>query len=67
MKMGFISFLIVYLVLFKDSGTLFFKDSENILDEYFGKYFDPAHDKFYKMACAPSEDSDQPEISIRPV
>ena len=22
--------------------------------------FEPAHDKTYKMACAPSEDSDQP-------
>ena len=22
--------------------------------------FEPAHDKIYKMACAPSEDSDQP-------
>ena len=25
-----------------------------------GKIFEPAYDKTYKMACAPSEDSDQP-------
>ena len=29
------------------------------------KVFEPSHDKTNKMACAPSEDSDQP--GIRPV
>ena len=28
--------------------------------ESFHLLFEPAHDKTYKMACAPSEDSDQP-------
>ena len=26
------------------------------------KIYSPAHDKTYKMACAPSEDSDQPGL-----
>ena len=28
--------------------------------EYSDDIIEPAHDKTYKMACAPSEDSDQP-------
>ena len=28
--------------------------------DFFIRSFEPAHDKTYKMACAPSEDSDQP-------
>ena len=34
--------------------------SQISIESFYRNEFEPAHDKTYKMSCAPGEDSDQP-------